>query len=117
MFKHATQVKTFHPNSSLPFGEIVPDSVVNMLLYMSGSQHAPLEIRDAEFVLIRLKEHLEIFSRSIFYLGLPLGLLGAFSLTRMNKVFGHFMALIFATISLSIMSNYAWGIMSNQDAS
>jgi hypothetical protein len=83
--------------NALPFGEIVPDSVMNMVLYMSGSQHAPLEIRDAEFVLTRLKEHLEIFSRSIFYLGLPLGLLGAFSLTRMNKIFGHFMALIFAT--------------------
>ena len=79
----------------LPFGEIVPDSVMNMMLYMSGSQHAPLQLGDAVFVLTRLIEHLEIFSRSLLYLGLPLGLLGAFSLTRMNKVFGHFIALIF----------------------
>jgi hypothetical protein len=62
---------------------------------MSGSQHAPLEVRGGVFVLTRLIEHLEIFSRSILYLGLPLGLLGAFSLNRMNKIFGHFMMLIF----------------------
>ncbi len=81
--------------NALLFGEIVPDSVLNMVLYMSGSQHAPLQLGDAVFVLTRLIEHLEIFSRSLLYLGLPLGLLGAFSLTRMNKVFGHFIALIF----------------------
>ncbi len=78
--------------NALLFGEIVPDSVLNMVLYMSGSQHAPLQLGDAVFVLTRLIEHLEIFSRSLLYLGLPLGLLGAFSLTRMNKVFGHFIS-------------------------
>jgi hypothetical protein len=79
----------------LPYGEVAPDSIVNMFLYMSGSQHAPLNFRDMTFVLTRLIEHLSIFSRSLLFLGIPLGLLGGFSLARIDKVTAHFLLLIF----------------------
>ena len=86
----------FLAQNALPFGEIAPDSLVNMLLYMSGSQHAPLQMRDSAFLVTRLAQHLDIFSRSVLFLGLPLGLLGAISLARVNKGLGVFLALIFA---------------------
>ena len=86
----------FLAQKALPFGEIVPNSVMNMFLYMSGSQHNPLLVRDSAFILMRMDEHLGIFTRSLFYLGVPLGLLGAVSLSRTDKVFGHFLMLVFA---------------------
>jgi hypothetical protein len=79
-----------------PVAGEVPDSVLNMLLYMSGSQYAPLQIRDLNFVLMRFLQHLEIFTRSLLFIGLPVGIAGAVVLTRMHKVFGHFMAMIFS---------------------
>jgi len=82
--------------NALPFGEVAPDSITNMLLYMSGSQHAPLQIRDSIFLLTRLTEHLGIFSRSLLFIGFPLGLLGAVSLVRADKVPGVFLLLIFS---------------------
>jgi hypothetical protein len=78
-----------------PFGEIYPDSVVNMLLYMSGAQHDPLQIRDAGFLLNRLLEHGGIFTRSVAYVGVPLALLGAWTLLRQQRIYGTFLLLVF----------------------
>lgn len=78
-----------------PFGEIYPDSAVNMLMYMSGAQHDPLQIRDAGFLLNRLLEHAGIFTRSMAFIGVPLAALGAWVLLRQQRIFGTFLLLVF----------------------
>jgi len=82
--------------NAAPFGEIYPDSIWNLILYMTGSQHDPLQFRDVSFILMRIAEHAAIFTRSIFYLGVPLAAVGAYYMDRLDRVFGLFILGIFA---------------------
>jgi len=83
-----------------PFGEIVPDSLGSMFLYMSGSQHEPLQVRSAGFLTARITEHAGIFTRSVFYLGLPLGLAGCWQLLQLYRAYAVFLLLVFSIYTL-----------------
>jgi hypothetical protein len=82
--------------SAPPTGEIIPDSPGNMLLYMSGAQHNPLEFRDALHWIGRIWQHSKIFSASIVWAAIPLGLAGVCFLDSSNKLYNRFLALVFA---------------------
>jgi hypothetical protein len=81
---------------ALPFGEVMPDSFPNMFAYMSGAQHEPLDVDRATTLFTRLPEHVLIFAKSLAYLGLPLGLVGVWAATGIDRMLTGFMATVFA---------------------
>ena len=81
--------------NAAPFGQATPDSLAGILFYMSGAEHAPLEVSGVGFYLGRIYEHLSIFSRHYFYVLLPVGIAGAYVLWRKDWVYAGFLALIF----------------------
>lgn len=79
-----------------PFGEISPDSIKNIFLYMSGSQHAPLQLDGPDFLIDRILEHVRIFARSLLWLGAVIAMLGLYYLDRQDRGYGGFMFGVFA---------------------
>ena len=81
---------------SPPFGEINPDSFGNMFLYMSGSQHNPLELSSFAYIAGRFWQHGKLFASSVLFLSLPAALIGGYLLAKTNRIYSLFLALVFA---------------------
>jgi len=79
-----------------PSGDVFPDSLSSMLLYMSGSQHEPLEIESLSFLGSRIIEHTLIIAKSVLYIGVPLALAGIYYFDKIDRVYGYFLFGVFA---------------------
>jgi hypothetical protein len=79
----------------VPFGSVLPDSLSTLFLYMSGSQHDPLVLRDAEFLWGRITDHFSMFSQNYWYVFVPLGIIGAGRTYLHDRAIGLFLMLIF----------------------
>ena len=79
-----------------PSGDVFPDSFSSLFLYMSGSQHEPLELENLAFLVSRIIEHTVIISKSVFYIGVPLALMGIYYFDKIDRVFGGFLFSVFA---------------------
>jgi len=79
-----------------PFGEIIPDSVGNLFLYMSGSQHNPLELEGFAHIAGRFWQHGKIFASSVLFITVPVAVLGSYLLAKTNRIYGLFLVLVFA---------------------
>jgi len=87
----------------LPFGPFIPDSLAGIFSYMSGAEHDPLGQQGTKgifdrlgFSLNRISEHVSLFARNYFYIGLFFILAGAVQLIRRHLPSGLFAALVFA---------------------
>jgi hypothetical protein len=78
-----------------PFGAVSPDSFVSLFLYMSGSQHDPLMLRDANFYWTRISEHFLIFNKNYWFVLVPVGLVGAVRAYLRDRVSGSFLVLVY----------------------
>jgi hypothetical protein len=78
------------------YGSVSPDSLSNLYLYMTGSQHEPLANRGWGFFSGRLSDHFWMFSRYYWFVFVPVGLIGAMRLFLGQRVTGLFLILIFS---------------------
>lgn len=79
-----------------PSGEIYPDNVRAMFLYMSGSQHEPLQLENLSFLVSRAVEHVLLISKSVLYIGVPLALAGIVYFNTRERMYGYFLLGVFA---------------------
>jgi len=79
-----------------PVGEVLPDSLWNVLVYMSGAQHDPLQVKGLMFAAGRFWQHGKLFSSSLFFVTIPIGLFGLIRMYLIQKTYTVFIALIFA---------------------
>jgi hypothetical protein len=81
--------------SRVPFGEVSPESLATVFLYMSGSQHDPLMIRGADFYLGRISEHFLIFAKHYWFVLIPIGLIGAAQAYIKEQISGLFLVMVY----------------------
>ncbi|MGI9290251.1 MAG: protein O-mannosyl-transferase family, partial [Gammaproteobacteria bacterium] len=78
----------------LPFGAVRPQSIAELLTYMSGAQYEPLQARSGG--AWRLVEHASIFGKSLLYLPVIFAFAGWIALLRAQATYAWFTAFIFA---------------------
>jgi len=77
-----------------PYGTLyVPNTLKNLLLYLSGSQYDTLNF-EFRFFLERLLFHSKLLSRNLLFLGVPLGLFGLYRLVVTDRKSGIFIVFI-----------------------
>jgi hypothetical protein len=79
-----------------PFGEINPDSFGNLFLYITGSQHNPLELDGFAHIAGRFWQHGKLFASSVLFISVPAALWGMYLLAKTNRTYSLFLILIFA---------------------
>ena len=79
-----------------PFGEVLPNTLQNIFLYMSGAQHNPLELSSISHLAGRFWQHGKMFISSVLIITIPFGLAGCYGLIRKNKNYGFFLLSVFA---------------------
>ncbi|MCP4274990.1 MAG: DUF2723 domain-containing protein [Gammaproteobacteria bacterium] len=79
----------------VPFGEVSPDSLATVFLYMLGSQHDPLMIRGVDFYWGRISEHFLIFTRHYWFVLIPFGLIGAVQVCIKEQAGGLFLVMVY----------------------
>jgi hypothetical protein len=82
-----------------------PDSIENLIRYMSASDFKPAQVHSFEFYLARLLEHSLIFSRLFLYVGIPAGLYGLWAMWQSRRVYCAFLLAIFS-INLAFFTAY-----------
>jgi Protein of unknown function (DUF2723) len=78
-----------------PLAQYIPDSLIGLLAYMAGTEHAPLEVRNLTEFSNRLHQHTLIFSRNFLYIGIVLLLIGVYRSFRTDAQFSGFLLLVF----------------------
>jgi hypothetical protein len=83
-----------------PSGDVLPESLWSVFLYMSGAQHDPLQAKGFSFAAGRLWQHSKLMSSSLLYLTVPIGLFGFARLYRSHGSYALFLGAIFAVYFL-----------------
>ena len=83
----------------------VPNSIPNILRYLTGAQYGTLETQDLQFYFQRLIEHSRIFFKNFGVVGVPIGLLGLLQQWKADRKLLVFFLLLFS-INMGYFTGY-----------